>query len=258
MDLILIPTYKRIEKQLTWDLIPEKWRDKTFLIVSDSEYDEHLKRGRNAVVCPVQGSGLAPVREWIAKKYYGNKISIVDDDLEKLEVGYGNKYRNFDSEDDFDEMMKVMDNYLEKFPCAHIGACMGTTISSDPKYLLFNHSVPIVWMFYNLTFISYEDINRINWTLVPVWQDVAVGLQFLMLGYSTIGVYKYRYTMTPFNEGGVSEFRDNKIISDCIKKIADTFPEVCRINENPIPNHSNSLCNFLIINWERLFGYLLK
>ena len=63
IDVIYIPTYGRVGQQKTYDNLPDKWKEKTYLVVSPDE----IHSGYQTISCPIQGKGIAPVRKWIAE-----------------------------------------------------------------------------------------------------------------------------------------------------------------------------------------------
>jgi hypothetical protein len=81
---IFIPTYKRVDRQVTWDRFPPSIRKHTQLVVSHEEAPVHHGANRNYVVSPRQGLGMAAIRGWIMRHAVVNKykkIVILDDDL---------------------------------------------------------------------------------------------------------------------------------------------------------------------------------
>ena len=78
MDRLYIPTYDRVGKQLAFDNLPNKWKDKAVLVVHPDEVHE----GYPTLSFPVQGTGIAPVREWIAQHGQGTRYGVIDDDIE--------------------------------------------------------------------------------------------------------------------------------------------------------------------------------
>ena len=61
IDMIYIPTYKRVGLQKTFDSLPNRWKEKTYLVVSPDE----IHSGYQTISCFIQGKGIAPVRKWI-------------------------------------------------------------------------------------------------------------------------------------------------------------------------------------------------
>ena len=51
IDVIYIPTYGRVGQQKTYDNLPDKWKEKTYLVVSPDE----IHSGYQTISCPIQG-----------------------------------------------------------------------------------------------------------------------------------------------------------------------------------------------------------
>lgn len=84
--IILIPTYDRVDKQHTHDRLFPSVRDRwnCTLVVRPDEEGRHRAAGRRTLGCPVQGRGMAVVRQWMldwcAEAGHG-KVLMLDDDL---------------------------------------------------------------------------------------------------------------------------------------------------------------------------------
>ena len=81
MDRIYIPSYGRANKQITWNNLPDKWKEKTTIVVDESEYNEYSSLYPSVLSLPKGMKGIAPIREWIVKQATEEKISMLDDDL---------------------------------------------------------------------------------------------------------------------------------------------------------------------------------
>ena len=81
IDRIYIPSYGRANKQITWDNLPEKWKERTTIVVDASEVKEYSSLYPNVLSSPKGMKGIAPIREWIVKQATEEKISMLDDDL---------------------------------------------------------------------------------------------------------------------------------------------------------------------------------
>ena len=77
IEQLYIPTYKRQSSQLTFDGLPSKWKDKTVLVV----HPEEVHKDYPTLSCPIQGTGIAPVRKWIAEHGQGKRYAVIDDDI---------------------------------------------------------------------------------------------------------------------------------------------------------------------------------
>ena len=78
INVIYIPTYDRVGKQITFDNLPNKWKEKAVLVVSPNEVHKEYP----TLSCPEQGNGIAPVREWISEHGQGKRYAVFDDDIQ--------------------------------------------------------------------------------------------------------------------------------------------------------------------------------
>ena len=81
IDRIYIPSYGRPNKQITWNNLSDKWKEKTTIVVDESEYNEYSSLYPSVLSLPKGMKGIAPIREWIVKQATEEKISMLDDDL---------------------------------------------------------------------------------------------------------------------------------------------------------------------------------
>ena len=79
MDRIYIPSYGRANKQITWNNLPDKWKEKTTIVVDESEYNEYSSLYPSVLSLPKGMKGIAPIREWIVKQATEEKISMKND-----------------------------------------------------------------------------------------------------------------------------------------------------------------------------------
>ena len=113
IDVIYIPTYGRVGQQKTYDNIPDKWKEKTYLVVSPDE----IHSGYQTISCPIQGKGIAPVRKWIAEHGKEKRYAVLDDDIEFVytrredEEGPSNKPL---TDNQFDDMFNTMNSWIDE------------------------------------------------------------------------------------------------------------------------------------------------
>ena len=74
MDRIYIPSYGRgPNKQITWNNLPDKWKEKTTIVVDESEYNEYSSLYPSVLSLLKGMKGIAPIREWIVKQQQKKK-----------------------------------------------------------------------------------------------------------------------------------------------------------------------------------------
>lgn len=79
---IVIPTHRRVNKQITLRSIPEEIRDDVLLVVSDtSELKELSKLYPNNEIVKAKAPNISKKRHWIMKNVPAEKIFMLDDDM---------------------------------------------------------------------------------------------------------------------------------------------------------------------------------
>lgn len=79
---IIIPTYGRAHKQDTLQYFTPELKKRTTIIAHMDEVDALEKYGVDVCLCPVQGTGIQHVRQWILSDFSDQYICMVDDDLQ--------------------------------------------------------------------------------------------------------------------------------------------------------------------------------
>ena len=111
--IIYIPTYGREGQQKTYDNLPDRWKEKTYLVVSPDESHSDYQ----TISCPIQGNGIASVRKWIAEHGEGKRYAVLDDDIEFVytrrenEDGPSNKPL---TNEQFDDMYNTMNDWKDE------------------------------------------------------------------------------------------------------------------------------------------------
>ena len=78
MNVIYIPTFKRHDKQIFFDNLPDRLKSKVIFVVQKQE--EHLFKDKNKLVVD-NDIGIAKTREIIYKTAGDKRYLVVDDDI---------------------------------------------------------------------------------------------------------------------------------------------------------------------------------
>ena len=78
IDRIYIPTIGRCDKQITWQNLPQKYKNITTLVVN---FEDKEKYDKPTLLLPKGIKGIASIREWVVKQAKEEKICMLDDDL---------------------------------------------------------------------------------------------------------------------------------------------------------------------------------
>lgn len=81
LQAIYIPTLGRLDKQITWNSLPDKWKTITHLVVRPHEFEEAKKICPQAVCLSNDVSNLAETRKWIIAHAGNTRYAMIDDDM---------------------------------------------------------------------------------------------------------------------------------------------------------------------------------
>ena len=71
--LLVIKDVLKTNKQITWNNLPDKWKEKTTIVVDESEHKEYSSLYPSVLSLPKGMKGIAPIREWIVKHHKCNR-----------------------------------------------------------------------------------------------------------------------------------------------------------------------------------------
>lgn len=207
---LYIPTLGRVEKQITWDLLPAGLRRTATLVCPPSEVKAHQQQGRRAIPCRV--SGIARVRKWIIDRARNKNfpyIGVLDDDI----TGFvytappsqhveGVPWNRSIRDDGFEleiEHWKSMWSWLRR--TLETTALCGF---ADANYYPIENDITVGARqlrnhFFNLDLVP---ANGIDWTSVRYAEDFHVILQLIGHGLPNHRNNRYRFTATATQTSG--------------------------------------------------------
>ena len=235
---IIIPTYRRLNNQITLNSIPEKFREQTTIVVQPQESSAAREVHSNIWVTDEDNIGIAITREQIAYEWGVKRKSrfwVIDDDCEFMlstpketfEVD-GKVQKSPITEKSFGEMLDDMDEAMDAgFPHGGIGTTINNPIG---KYPHIDNSRLISNVWYDGAALC-EEIPKIDWILDGA-EDYYVNIQLLTKGYPNRVIYKYVVSPGVSQaEGGCSEYRDIEFHNEACRKLARAFPEFVSLKE---------------------------
>ena len=135
---IVIPTLGRVNNQVTYNSLPDKWKKEVTFVVQAHEY-EQMKSiyGDQVLSLPEEIKTLAPTRTWIQQHFFKDRYWVFDDDLKFFIKDYVNdgkrKWASVDmTEKDFDEMIQHAHDFMDK-GYAHGGCASNWIMPCPPK-----------------------------------------------------------------------------------------------------------------------------
>ena len=128
---IYIPTFRRVDSQITFNSLPDKYKANTILVVQRHERPQHKLDVEYLIVD--DGIGIAKTRKKIIDHAGKSRFCIYDDDIKfyRRNIKYLMKENWLDSdmkgvkrpmtEDDFDEMFDIFNSWMDNQNIIQIG-----------------------------------------------------------------------------------------------------------------------------------------
>lgn len=220
---IYIPTYRRIDSQVTWGYLSPFWRDRAVLVAVPEEVGPLRERGYSVLECPAKGIG--PTRQWIIEQHAGRYVFMFDDDLHffRRREDEPEKFMPKDTMANdtgiFDDMMIDLLELLTEVPLVGIAGRGGANRVTDRV----RRNMRMHDMFGIDLDVTREHGFRID--RIKFMEDFDFILQHLAAGYDTAclnSYVKYDYSV---REGGCSEYRDAAGQAAAALDLAMLWPE---------------------------------
>ena len=216
LDKIYIPTFRRADIQITYDNLPDEYKEKVIMVVQEQErkdynYDvEYLVVGNDI--------GIAKTRELICRDAGKTRFSMVDDDVifyrrnQKYFRDYNHKSnmdrsKRISTKDDLDEMFALFDQWMDD-DIIHIGHRRSNL---PPVKMAYSDTVFFNAIHHINGELLSEIIDDINWTRCEVGEDANLMFEYLSRGYENRRSDEFVAHWDSFQEGGCSVFRDSKL-----------------------------------------------
>lgn len=242
MHKIYIPTFKRVDAQITLNSIPGKYKDNVILVVQEQEFSEHKKArpefNKDNYLVVDDDIGIAETRKQIIGHAGKSRFFIFDDDVEfyrrKIKYLMKENYQLdlFDSdmekskrkmtESDFDEMIEIFNTWMDTENIIQIGY---RSAMLPPSWRLYTDFTDVYtgYMINGVEVSKFAD--EIDWTYVKVGEDSMMSLEFLLRGYKIRRSELFCIQPKWWQKGGCSEFRDAKFHNKEHKKLMDKYPK---------------------------------
>ena len=232
MYKIYIPTYKRVEDQITFDSLPDKYKEKTILVVQERERPLHKHDVEYLVVG--DNIGIAKTRKKIIDHAGKSRFCLYDDDVKfyRRNIRYLMKENWQDSdmkgvkrpmtEDDFDEMFDIFNSWMDNQNIIQIGY---RSAFLPPSWRLYTDFTD-VYSGYMINGVELSKfVDDVDWTYVRVGEDSMMSLEFLLRGYKIRRSELFCIQPKWWQKGGCSEWRDAKLHNKEHKKLMDKYPK---------------------------------
>ena len=234
LQRIYIPTLGRVNKQITYDAMPDWVKDMTYIVIQPQEEAQFRERypNSNIKVLPAYIKGICATRDWLIKDGGDDCYGMIDDDITfwKRNVDRTTGKKNADksneefTDTDWKEMIQwVEDKWNEGYA---ISGNRAKGLPPNPKDdMKFGKLVQVFW-------IDGSKIHRDNivWE-IPFVEDVHFILQVLSMGGKTIVSDKYLFECDDYgNEGGCQMTgRTAQINLDNMNYLASLYPHIIKM-----------------------------
>lgn len=237
IENIIIPTLGRMDKQITYNNLPEKYQEKVKFVVQVHEFEPMKERYGDKVLCLPDGiNRIAPTREWIFNTFNSSRHMVFDDDLafivKEPNPGEGTKWlsRHF-TEQDFDDAFALMNEWMDD------GIVYGGFL---PSWVIPDVSQwPVRECQRIMTNVFYDGPNvpnDIEWNRVAAAEDFDVNLQLLTRGFKSR--ISAKYMSKPLAEtnakGGCSTWRTLEVHNEAQLKLAELWPDFVKVREKEV------------------------
>ena len=243
VEKIYIPTFRRVDSQITFNSLPDKYKENAILVVQRHERPQHKRDVEYLVVG--DNIGIAKTRKKIIDHAGKSRFCIYDDDIKfyRRNIKYLMKENweldlfDSDMEDhglpqkhtkrpmtvgDFDEMLEIFNTWMDTENIIQIGY---RSAMLPPSWHLYTDFTDV----YTGYMINGAEVSKfadeIDWTFVEVGEDSMMSLEFLLRGYKIRRSELFCIQPKWWQEGGCSEFRDAKFHNKEHKKLMDKYPK---------------------------------
>lgn len=274
--MIIVPTHRRLEHQLTLQSLPREWLSRTVVVCPTDEMREINKMFSSlyeiASAGP-EGGSIAAKRAWIFKyaaKMGWDKIIMFDDDLKfshrlKTHLGYkgyqkGNpkrwpeivkENREYGRIHDASEyyvalMLRKIERMLGRY--RHGGISQRFMNHTQGHEFILNHKATHALAYHVPTVMAHCKLGRVR-----MFEDLDYTLQLLRAGFEN-AIYQWGATNDPrgFNApGGESGTRTSKHISEGADLMAKLHPEIVRVIERTGPDAERLGPKRIVVAWKK-------
>lgn len=225
---IFIPTKGRVDRQVTWNRMPEKLRKQTLIVCPADEGLSHQSYGRSVLACPEKGIGAT--RDWIMRYAYKKGIKrlvMVDDDVVLQRRRVDMRITNADLKE-YEGAFKWLDTKLKIYAHASWGtrflafAAKGEEMSPGRAMYALGYDVK--------KFFEVKAGFCKNMPKMPVMEDFHVTLQLLRAGFPNVVSLEWRASPYASNApGGCSTWRNIKNHSDSARRLAKLHSDFVKV-----------------------------
>lgn len=226
MDIHIL-THGRRNRQVTYDGLPQKWKDRVVFVVQERE--AHLWEGMNRIVLPDHVRNLHQTRQWLLENTHSGKVMEMDDDVvfSARREDEPTKFRPMEPED-YDNMFAEVERLLDDYMLVGISHREGANRNTDETLFCTRQ------MRVHAFCADAIGHNGFRWDLLrsPGPEDFCMTLQCLTNGFPNAVANQWVHNQGGSNQsGGCSGYRTLGVHKDACEHLAEMFPGLVKVVE---------------------------
>lgn len=253
---IIIPSYKRPNEQITLSRLPINITKQIYLLIREegyAKYKKHEDQVKRIIFTPSYVKNYGQTVHYILKKYAGEKIIILDDDVTfyiRKSINPNNWHLRYMENEEYQPMFDMIETCLNDYTHVGISAREG---NNRRKFHFENNTRYMRVLAYNLEMFEGVDIER--YLNMETFVDFDINLQLLKLGMPSIVSFYYAQGHVSSNaRGGCSATRTLEKHGQCAKMLKDYHPDFVKLVEKQTKTawrgHPRT---DVVISWKRAF-----
>lgn len=260
---IVIPTHRRVERQVTLRSLPAALRDAVTLVASDAAEAAALRKlhpGVTVVHAPVKTIALK--RQWIVENLRDKKFIMLDDDMGffgrcplaqrafvdgrwKPKVpGAKGLSVDFASDKAIVKLFSDLDSALDSFAHVGISSRLGNDLEPEERRIAPQRMMHAIG--YDRTYLRK---NKISFDRVPFREDFHVTLELLKRG--EVSYVAYDYCVSPGSygaPGGCADERTTTASDRAAQILAELHPGLVKVVDK---NYQGTPRKEVVVSWRK-------
>ena len=256
---LVIPTFKRLDRQITFSNIPNELLNNVTLVVQPQEEKEARKVHSKIFVVSGDNIGMAKTIRDITYEFAVNRQSrfwILDDDLKFLrhyETDNGKLKKQPMTKSDFNECLKKTEEWMDEgYPHGALGTTWNNPLGKFPYVV---NSRIMANKYYDGISIS-KIWNDIDWVGCCGAEDFYVTLQLLTKGYPNRVWYEFIVDAgASYKDGGCSDYRNTDYHNQSCEELQRHFPAyvTLKYKESDAKNMKGQMIARSQVQWKKAY-----
>jgi hypothetical protein len=251
MDIVIV-TYGRPHRQVTYDNLPRRWQERAITVVQQREMEHHTNK--NIIVLPEHIRNIRDTRHYLihnCERLTENNIVMLDDDMvfAARREDEPNKFRNMVDED-YDRMFRELSNALLEF--AHVGISHreGANRNTDEFVEISRQMRVLAYQKPVLRSLAVKGRTA-------VMEDFDVTLQLLRHGLPNRLLNNWVHNQGGSNtDGGCSTFRTPVVQTEAAKMLAELHaPFVKVVEKETKTSWGGQKRTDVTVYWKKAYNY---